>query len=99
MLQHKNIHDHCNPETGSNDGQCDSVANVHCPYSQLVDVMPLHHVLGTSRNKGGLRVVGAKSHDMTRKGLMKRDIDTMLAYLALIGLMFLLPLYAVHSLV
>ena len=40
-----------------------------------------------------------KDHDMTRKGLMKRDIDTMLAYLALIGLMFLLPLYAVHSLV
>jgi len=30
---------------------------------------------------------------------MKRDFDTVLAYLALIGLMFLLPLYAVHSLV
>jgi hypothetical protein len=35
---------------------------------------------------------------MIRKGLMKRDIDVMLAYLALIGLTFLLPLYAVHSL-
>ena len=30
---------------------------------------------------------------------MKRDIDGTLAFLALIGLMFLLPLYAVHSLV